>query len=609
MKEAYRGGFASAIRLAVRLGASVSAVPVGLAAPGSKSVPLVGGGGAEANPNPGEPVVIKALTLQLAAKARRIDTFSQLVSLGARLDEPGTSGRDAPDLLRLFFPSGPNVPLLARQLSQELCDEALLALLEGYNSPFSSQAVDEYIGFASALLDAGASSDLLRGSRVYPTPALSAAVKTFSPDLVRFFLDRGACPDGPPSYPPRPITSPRFHRPLCTIAHALATSLLDAPTQATLRQMADMLLDRGADINTGVPCIQYDPYISFTNPLLVLLDTVDCWDDDEGSLRALDALRFLLARGSSPDGPPRHPAFDATKPHHAYSELFRSGRYTLGRPRIDPFTNLLKKWGIGMLASPAFASALELLVGHPGERGGVPVVAITLAEFDSILSSSSLSSPSQPTTNGEAVLGAWTRLKSLMIRNLTQDELGEFLYAYVVRVATCPMARRDPDYEYHQSEKHQIGNIAKATVTLLLAAGADMNHLGEAWSLWGYLDDPNPELENGPDRRPTALHAICVWLAGSATIESFYGVWSQSCRGFRNTPSRTAFIRFLVETCGADPRATYLGRTPAELLVQMRRPKLDEEETEGTRWRTDPAVVEEGRRALLAVLENPSSTA
>ncbi|KAK3902168.1 hypothetical protein C8A05DRAFT_34139 [Staphylotrichum tortipilum] len=261
-----------------------------------------------------------------------------------------------------------------------------------------------------------------------------------------------------------------------------------------------------------------------------------------------------------------------------------------------------------MLASPAFASALELLVGLPGERGGVHVVAITLAELDSTLSSP-LPSSLQPTPNGEAILGAWTRLKSLMIRNLTQEELGEFLYAYVVRVATCPMARRDPDYEYHQSEKHQIGDVAKATVALLLAAGADVNHLGEAWSLWGYLDDPNRELSNGPDCRPTALHAICVWLAGSATIESFFGIWMKSCRGFRHTPSRTAFIRFLVETCGADPRATYLGRTPAELLVQMRRPKLDEEETEGTWWRTDPVVVEEGRRVLLAVLENPSGTA
>ncbi|KAK3902167.1 hypothetical protein C8A05DRAFT_34138 [Staphylotrichum tortipilum] len=150
-----------------------------------------------ANRPPAHPA-LRDRGMKKACRGGSASAIRLAVRLGARLDEPGTSvasiraliwlvtqGRDAPDLLPLFFPSGPNAPLLARQLSQELRDEALLALLEGYNSPFSSQAVEEYIGFAGALLDAGASPDLLRGSRVYPTSALSAAVKTLSPDLVR----------------------------------------------------------------------------------------------------------------------------------------------------------------------------------------------------------------------------------------------------------------------------------------------------------------------------------------------------------------------------------------------------------------------------------------
>ncbi|KAK3900543.1 hypothetical protein C8A05DRAFT_45626 [Staphylotrichum tortipilum] len=558
MKEACRGGFASAVRLAMRLGASVSAVPIALVAPGATPVTLVGGA-AEANPNPGEPVVIKALTLQLAAKARQIDTFAHRVLI--RLV---TQGRDAPDLLRLFFPSGPNAPVLARQLSQEMRDEALLALLEGYNSPFSSQDVDEYIGFAGALLDTGASPNRLHGSRVYPTSALSAAVKTLSPDLVRFFLDCGACPDGPPSPPARPIASPH------------------APAQATLRHIADMLLERGADINTGVPYVQHDPDISFTNPLLVFLDTIDCWDDDEDSRHALDALKFLLDRGASPDGPPRHPAFDATKPHAAYPDFFRSGRYTVGRPRVDPLREVLEKWGTGPLALPAFASALAL----------------------------SSSSPSQPTPNGEAILGAWTRLISMIARHLTPHELGEFLHAYVVRMGTCLMSRRNRSCtNHHQSASHEMGDLAKATVTVLLATGADMNRRLSDRSSWSYHDDPNREWMNGgTDLCLTPLHAICIWLAGRAHEETPYISWFPSCRGLRHSPRRTAFIRFLIETCGADRGATYLGRTPAEMLVQLRRPELDKEETVGFWWRTDPAVVEEGRRALLAVLENASGT-
>ncbi len=610
MKEACRGCSASAVRIAVHFGASISAVPVALVTPGATTpVALVGG----ANPNPGEPVVIKALTLQLAAKARRTDRFTQLVSLGARLDEPGTSvasiralillvtqGRDAPDLLRLFFPSGPNAPLLARQLSQDLRGEALVALLEGYNSPFSSQAVDEYIGFAGALLDAGANPDICRRARNSPASALSAAVKTLSPDLVRFLLDRGASPNGPRDLYQPPISYMPLHNPLCAVAHALAISLLDMPTLATLRQLAEMLLDRGADINICVPYLTDGPWISFTSPLIVFLDSVACWDDDEGSQYALATLRFLFDLGASLDPPAKHPAFNRGSDA---SELLDFRYSTLGYPRVDVIRDLLTKWGIDMLASPAFASTLELLVRHPGERGGVRVVAKGLTAYDYTLSSSS---PSQPTSNGDAILGAWTRLVSAMAGYLTPHELGEFLHAYVVCMGTCPASRpRGFFNQYHQAASHEIGDLAKATVTVLLAAGADMNHRGS----WGSYGDPTRDWMNGGTDRLTPLHGICVWLAGRSQEESRFTSWYPSCHGFRHTPRRTAFIRFLIETCGADRDATYLGRTPAETIVQLRHPKLDEEETGWGRWTTDPAVVEEGRRALLDVLETGSATA
>lgn len=619
MKAACRNGDAVAIRLALRFGASVSTVPVDLVAPGSKPVPLVGGTEVNPNQNPDEAaaVVVKALTLQLAAKGRQIETFSHLISLGARLDEPGTSiasirslmrlvtqGRDAPALLRLFFPSGANAPLLARQLSQDMRDDALMALLEGYNSPFPSLqplSLGECVSFARALLDAGASPNHFRSSRTRFTSTLALAVKTISPDLVRLLLDRGAHPGGPRGrlYPPPVTYPPPLHIPLCSLAHALATSLMDASAQAVLRQIAEILLDRGADINISAPHTQHNPPISFRNPLLVFLDTVDYWDDEGGGLHALDALRFLLDRGSSLDGPPGDPVVDYRNHPIDHWAWFLPGQYWQGVPRSDPCRELLEKWGVRGLASPAFMSVLELLVGDPRRRGGVRFVAESLTAHD-------YSVPPSSSSDRDPILGAWTRLVTLTIRDLPPLELSRFLYAYVVRMGTCPTDRLWHESLPHRSAEHEMGDLAKATVTVLLAAGADINHRLSGIDSSAYRDDPNlwrPGM-GGPGGQ-TALHALCVWLNGRAREEHVFGRrWRPTCLGCRHTPRRIAFIRFLVETCGADRGATYFIWTPAEMLGQLRRPELDAVEITDD-WGSDAVVVEEGRRALVALLETP----
>lgn len=646
MKWACRSGSAVAIRVAVRLGASVSAVPVGSVAAAlaaSRPVGLVGAAGASLGAT-GDAVVVKALTLQLAAKARHVDTFALLVSLGARLDEPGTSfasiralvrlvtqGRDAPGLLRLFFPAGANAPRLASQLGQDMLDEMLLALLEGYCSPGTRppssdvSTPDEYLGFARALLDAGANPDRFRSFRGRSTSMLSAAVKTLSPELVRLLLDRGTSPDGPRGLQPPPLADAPFQIPLCAVAYTLATSLLNPSAQAALRQIAGILLDHGADINISVPYFQRHGWnISFTTPLLVFLDTVNGWDDDDnGGRHALDALRFLLDRGSNPDDPPMHPGFESwsepMNPSVVYSALLRSGRFSFGTARVDPVRDLLDKWGVGKVASPVFMSALELLVAHPDRRGGVVVVAEDLAKHEySVPPPSPSGSPTGTSTpNRDAVVDAWSRLISLIIRHLTPHELGEFLYAYTVRTATCPATAPRSRFvcPYHY-EQHEISDISKATVGVLLAAGADINHCLSKYDSWRYHDDPNREYTNqdGPEYGLTALHAICFWLAGRACEEEDLGAWRPRCGGFRHTPTRAAFLRFLVQTCGADTGAKYLGRTPAEVLVQFRRPELDAVEIERRRpgllaFGAEPEVVEEGRKAVLEVLGSVSGTA
>jgi hypothetical protein len=628
-------GCVAAINTALRLGESISAVPVASVSAGYKPAALVVGGGSGSNEAngagptaTGDAVIVKASTLHLAAKGRQVDAFSHLVSLGARLDEPGTSiasirslvrlvtqGPDATALLRVFLGNGAH---LARQLGQEIRDEALLALLQACTPSRSPLApsLEEYVGFARALLDAGASPDFLQGTHFRSTSTLSTAVDTLSPDLIRLLLDYGACPDGPPVLKRPPLSRWPLHNPLCAVTHALAMSLLDPPAQATLRKIAGMLLDSGANINICVPYIvvERDWEVSFISPLLVFLDAVPCWDDEGGGPQALDTLRFLLGRGASPESPPPYPTPESGLSHITRSALVRSGRYWLGQPRLDPIRDLLEAWGVGRLASPAFASALELLVGHPSRRGGVREVADALARHEyCTVPHASLSSSSPPDTDtttqdDDAVLAAWGRIISSTASLLNSDDLGEFLHAYIVRKGTCPRQPRWRSGPHHRSAEDEIGDLAMTTVTVLLVAGADINHRHH----WLAPSGRSEEIRwgdggSGYGDDATALHAICLWLAGRASEEyGEIGGWRPSCCGLRHTPRRARFIRTLVERFGADRGARYYGWTPAEMLVQMRRPELDAEEI-NKQWSSDADVVREARQALVALLEDGSN--
>ncbi|KAJ4292864.1 hypothetical protein N0V88_005522 [Collariella sp. IMI 366227] len=214
----------------------------------------------------------------------------------------------------------------------------------------------------------------------------------------------------------------------------------------------------------------------------------------------------------------------------AYPDLFYSGPTSVGKAP-EPIRDLLDKWGLGKLASPTFVSALEMLGGNPNNRGGVRTVAKDLAKYDDSISRSSSSIPNAMiAAKDAAILNGWRRMISATIRQLTLHELGEFLHAYVFRKGTCPNHNHIP---YHCSAADEIGDLARATVEVLLAARVDINHR-----------------HRESDRRdgPTALHQICLWLVGA--------MWDPSCRGFKHTRSRARFMRFLIERCGADVSAS-----------------------------------------------------
>jgi beta-mannanase len=67
-------------------------------------------------------------------------------------------------------------------------------------------------------------------------------------------------------------------------------------------------------------------------------------------------------------------------------------------------------------------------------------------------------------------------------------------------------------------------------------------------------------------------------------------------------------MQFLAEACGADREAKYQGRTSAEIIVQLRRPELDNEETRFSWGRRDADAVREARESMVDILENAQGT-
>ncbi|KAK4186789.1 hypothetical protein QBC35DRAFT_475110 [Podospora australis] len=615
MKWACKTGCNAAIDAALHQSASVSAVPVAsTVAANSKPKPVatVGGNGDNAIVTD----TIKALTLQLAAKRGHIETFSYLMSLGARLDEPGTSlssirslvwlvtqGPDASALLRLFFAS----PNHLDQLGQEMLNETLFGLLQGCAAPRSSKApsIEEYLGFARILLDAGANPNAFFALGSSSSSVLSAAVRTLSPDLVRLLLHCGACSNGPPDAPQRLPPVPRWplHVPLCAIAYSFATlsssvssSLLNLSfTQSSLKEIVCVLLHVGhANVNTSAPYLHLDGWcISFTNPLFVFLDAVNNWDSSD----ALSALKFILECGASPSiRTTTHPSSDFERAGTVSPALLRHGRYHLGPAREFPIIDLLDRWGVGKLSSPTFTEVLEVLARDHIQPSGdensrrARSIADELARYDYTASKAPLECEVD-----DSILCAWRRVITSLISPLlaTPHVLGEFLHAYIIRKATCPDHRPLVSIAYHSSQNHVIGDdLAHITVQVLVDAGADVNHRRRG--------------DGASEDGPTVLHVLCLWLAGRSPEEDdpLFG-WKPSCLGFRHTASRAKFIEFLVETCGADASLRHRGLNPGQILGQLRRPELDtEEETgeSGSRWRRDTSVVREAREAMENLL-------
>ncbi|KAL8366232.1 hypothetical protein RB595_004818 [Gaeumannomyces hyphopodioides] len=606
MGWACRAGCLSVIDAAVRHGSSASAVSVGSVA--GKPVALVGG---PAKFPAAKAVEVKALTLQLAAKRGQVEAFGHLITLGARLDQPGTSlasvralirlatqGPDAPALLRLLLPGEGAKARLALQLDQQRRDEALLELMRGCAGHRLSRgpSLEEYLAFARALLDAGASPNrCCLDGRGTSMSTLSFAVLSRSPDIARLLLDRGAHIGGPPAAElPRKPRLP-LHMPLCAAAHAMAdiTTVGDAAWDA-LAQIVQLLLDRGADINACVPFRESALHTDrLASPLLVFLGAVESWDTNSGGQGALEALRLLLDRGASPAPPPSE-----TTP--GLRERADARRWNWCAPDGDIVRALLDDWGVHALKHRSFTSALDLLVSHPSYHRPLCATAEMMAAYDHESPAPQPISPGWEATASQedGVMAGWRALLSSIIQPLSASERSDFLYFYIAHKGTCPEHWARP--RSHRAQDHTIGHLARATVAMLLEAGADVNHRASQAAAGSDHDQ---------GEGPTALHAICLWLAGRGLAEEhynhMYGRFRPRCGGLRHTQQRLDFVRFLVDTCGADAGALFEGRTPAEVLEQLTQPDMDEEEADP--WRDNLGEVKQARGCFVGVLRGAAA--
>ncbi|KLU88275.1 hypothetical protein MAPG_07262 [Magnaporthiopsis poae ATCC 64411] len=566
-----------------------------------KPVALVGAIAKKPAPEP----VTKASTLQLAAKGGQIETLERLIALGARLDEPGTSpasikslissigrGLYGPALRRLFLAGAGPGARLVHQLTQEHRDEALLELMRGCvgHRMRCRASRSEYLEFARVLLDAGADPDCCRLDREgISSSTLSFAVLSRPPETVSLLLDRGAHVNGPPDakLPRRPRLP--LHVPLCAVAHAMAADISnDEANRDALVQTVQALLGRGADINVRVlfrgSALHTD---RLTSPLLIFLNSTNPWDAHDRSPKTIRNLRFLLDGGASPVAPP-------VETTSGLFERRNQGRWNWCAPDADVVRALLDYW----------------VAGHPSRRRQLRATAEALAAYDyppALPKAQEKKGAVQKKPAAEQVHGViagWRAVLGSVIDSLSASERSDFLYFYIVRKGTCPEHRAR--LCNHLSRHRSAGVLARATVAFLLQSGADVNHR---------VRQPGSEQERDREGRdgPTALHSICLWLAGrdpgEEGYEHLFGNFHPKCMGFRHTRQRLQFVRFLVGMCGADAGALHDGRAPAEVLEQLTRQGLDEQEVGSLWWQRDAETVRQARGSFVELLRGAAAAA
>ncbi|KLU86443.1 hypothetical protein MAPG_05456 [Magnaporthiopsis poae ATCC 64411] len=391
-------------------------------------------------------------------------------------------------------------------------------------------------------------------------PPLTVAIYTRMPERVKAAIAEGALVD--PGYLTRPATSPSheearplyekpWYVPVCAAARCIGKSAGLAEQDRSVLEIMSLCLEHGGDINLNVPIGRKE--IRFTTPLLMFLDALDgrAWAGaaagaDASASALITSLKYLLDHGADPLEPSHPSLFDSLvfeDPLGRYNEE-PTEEEPWWFPADPPADMLLGRWGVEHLANPAFALAIKMLLTHPSVSADR--AARTLAR-----------ACAQP--GARALTAEWQGLVDALIEHFAAaGKLDELLYVFVVRTGTCPML--DNTVSCYNGCRHEVGDGARATVRLLLGAGADVN--------WMWPDDQvdwthnheqhefkGPYVDEEEAYGPTALHVICQWI-NRRTWSHHPTVLTESpveIRKYVIGKERLGFVRFLLEECGADP--------------------------------------------------------
>jgi len=520
MKWACENGLDSLVRIAISYGADINTVS--LPDPGRTGLPFT------------------TLTLHLAAKHRRIETFSLLLQLGAQVGETQAKSGTNLALVKQLCQPAHHVALLEpflragliNQLSQELRNYTLLQALGPHKGKEPEHANLPSLKVVRMLLDSGANPNyVLRHAqtKTQTISPLSAAILSRRWDLFDLLLERGA--DINNVHTTKPVEPYPRGLPLRVPILAAVAAMATGTDGRVCVDQVDRCLLAGADINLAVLYVPFEAGMCLVTPLTVYLEKVEIWKDNGEGGDGQDAtwgLQYLLDNGALPN-----PAQDIPP---AYSDVMTLGHTSI-RLRGVPvdvlpptWQLLLNKWSARHLAtSGRFATAVKLMIQR-GDLG--KEVGRVLAKYDSNL-------PSEPN-----ILDAWQDLLTAVIAAAAgkfQGNIDGLLYHYMAAKGDIPK---------------KVNDAVRGTVLRLIDAGADINA-------------PCPGC-----RFDKALFRLCKRYSGADRHRNF-GLTDYNYPMTRNA---VEFLRFFVETARANPRikGTYHGKdgvvdcTPAELLRAQR---------------------------------------
>ncbi|VUC36688.1 unnamed protein product [Clonostachys rosea] len=363
---------------------------------------------------------LRILTLHLATKKKKSDTFALLLELGARVDVADDNSVVATSqisgilkalptgnmkMLHSFFTSG-----TAGQV-QHLCvaDHCLVPAIANRAS----------VETVNLLLDHGASPDRVHPGEIRMN-ALSAAVKVGAIDVFTLLLNKGA------DLNVKKTASQAisiFEVPILAAAQAMA--------EFESTQMIQLCIDHGAYLDAN-PWFQHQNSAAFETVLLAYLDAIDDWQASF-RLSPIQGVSFIL--------------------HHLRQHQNDSRSTKKEKPGLDRFLIgqileiLIPKWGVKYLEVDEFFHVIKLLAE---ESTKFPLdILIYVLQFSIYGPLTSVASE------------RWLGVLSILLQCRDQAEMGKLLHEFII---------------YCEGAKH-VANRRNAEIIVhhLIQSGADIN--------------------------------------------------------------------------------------------------------------------------------------